>query len=86
MGLRIGKNNFNPELKVLPINESTVLYAFQGGSKYHLTTECPMLTNGQYEKYGYGIITLKDIKNRQLKPCRCAVEGGLEYLKKTLGQ
>jgi hypothetical protein len=85
MSLRISKNKLNPEVKYIPINQHTKIYAFQGGSHYHLSKDCPMLNNGQFEKYGYKVISLIEIKTRLLKPCMCVQENGVEEFKRKLG-
>lgn len=73
------------EVKLIPLKENTTIYAFFGGSHYHLSKNCPMLTKGQFEKYGYKKIRLIDIKMKRLTPCKCATEGGLEEFKRILG-
>ena len=49
------------------------VYARPGGSHYHLTRGCEMLTRSQFRSYRYKEITLKEARARDLTPCVCAM-------------
>lgn len=47
-------------------------FARPDGWHYHVDRNCPMLAGGDFERFGYKEITMKEAKKRKLRPCACA--------------
>ena len=62
--------------QLIPLLETTPIYARPGGGHYHLYRNCKMLQGRDYKRLGYRVIALRELQERGLRPCLCAYEEG----------
>lgn len=46
-------------------------YARPKGGHIHSNRNCPMLNNGQFDHYGYHLVSFGEAKRRSLQVCAC---------------
>lgn len=56
-----------PQIK--HIGNYKTIYARPDGIHYHLTNNCPELSDGKFEAKGYVLLTIPEVQKRHLFPC-----------------